>query len=86
MRSGLRLALLLGALLSALSALASTDTLFPIYERYLAAIKAGDLAKAKAFLTAGKAKETKKIADLDVISPKNDVAEHDESSKATTPR
>jgi hypothetical protein len=78
MPRGLRLALFLGVLVSALGASASTDTLFPIYERYLAAIKAGDLAKAKTFLTAGKAKETKSVADLDVISPKNDLAEHDE--------
>ncbi|HUR82344.1 MAG TPA: ankyrin repeat domain-containing protein [Thermoanaerobaculia bacterium] len=78
MQRALRPALLLGVLVCALSAFASTDTLFPIYERYLAVIQSGDLAKAKTFLTTGKAKETKSIADLDVISPKNDVAEHDE--------
>jgi hypothetical protein len=77
MRRGLRLALFLGVLVAALSASAE-DTLFPLYERYLAAIEANDLAKAKGFLTAGKAKQTKSVADLDVISPKNDLRAHEE--------
>jgi hypothetical protein len=77
MRRGLRLAWFLGVLVTALSASAE-GTFFPIYERYLAAIEANDLAKAKAFLTAGKAKETKKVADLDVLSPKNDLRVHEE--------
>ena len=77
MRRGLRLAWLLGVLVAALSASAE-HTFFPIYERYLAAIKANDLAKAKSFLTAGKAKQTSKVADLDVISPKKDLRVHEE--------
>ena len=77
MRRGLRLACILGVLVAALSASAE-DTFFPIYQRYLAAIKANDLAKAKSFLTAGKAKEAKSVSDLDVISPKKDLRKHEE--------
>jgi hypothetical protein len=76
MPRGLRYACFLGVLVAALSA--SADTFFPIYERYLAAIKAKDLAQAKSFLTAGKARETKSVADLDVISPKKDLRKHEE--------
>jgi hypothetical protein len=57
---------------------AAADTLFPLYEKYLAAIADGDLAKAKSFLTKGKAAQTSSVSDLDVISPKENVRVHQE--------
>ena len=71
-----RRALLLVVILATFSAAA--DTLFPLYEKYLAAIGDGDLAKAKSFLTQGKAAQTSSVSDIDVISPKANLRLHKE--------
>lgn len=78
----LRVALVLAVAVSA-TALHAAE-LFPIYENYQKAIAQGDAAGAKFYLTAGRRAELAKksasdaLAAMDVLSPKADLAAHEE--------
>ena len=83
MRGGLRFASsLVAALLLTVSA--SAAELFPIYQRYVKAIDAGDLEGAKKLLSAGKLaaldgkSDAEALSALNVISPKNKLRAHQE--------
>lgn|GEM_PF-3378904 len=76
------LALFLAAV--ALSAAADDGPLFKIYQRYAAAIDAGDLAEAKKYVSSGKLKELEGKSDdealsaINVISPKEKLRQYKE--------
>jgi hypothetical protein len=83
MRGGLRFASSLVVVVW-LSVSASAAELFPIYQRYVKAIDAGDLAAAKNLLSAGKLasldgkSDAEALSALNVISPKNKLRAHQE--------
>lgn len=83
MRRGLRLALFLGALVIATAAFADGE-LFAIYQKYQKAVDQGDAAAAKFFLSNGRRAQLsgksndEALAAMDVISPKENLALHDE--------
>ncbi|HEX7829324.1 MAG TPA: ankyrin repeat domain-containing protein [Thermoanaerobaculia bacterium] len=80
---GFRLACFLGAMLATAASLPAAE-LFPIYEKYQAAIEADDWPAAKAFLASAKAKELSSkserdaLSAIDVISPKENLRVHKE--------
>ena len=82
MRRGLRLALILGVLVAALSA--SAAELFPVYQSYQKAVAQGDAAAAKSHLADSRREEISKLsadaalAAMNVLSPKKKLKLHDE--------
>ena len=80
---GFRLACFLGAMLATAASLHAAE-LFPIYEKYQAAIEADDWPAAKVFLASAKVKELSSksesdaLSAIDVISPKENLRAHKE--------